>query len=62
MEDNGDIRFKEVCYWDKRKKCDSLYIEENRKLKKKLHKVLAIIENCSDGETKKEVKKILEKI
>ena len=32
------------CEWDKRKKCDSLYIEENNKLKKKIAKAIEYIE------------------
>ena len=61
MEENTefDFRIQEVCEWDKRKKCDSLYIEENIKLKKKLRKVLEKIEECSDEKVKNEIKKLL---
>ena len=32
------------CEWNKRKRCDSLYIEENKKLKKKIAKAIEYIE------------------
>lgn len=57
-----EIKVKEVCYWDNRKKCDSLYIEQNNKLKKKIYKVLDVVEKCSDKKVKKEIKKILENV
>ena len=62
MEDNEDIRIREICSWDKRKRCDSLYIEENIKLKKKLHKVLEVVEKYDDEKLKKEIRKILKDI
>lgn len=62
MSEKEDVRFREICSWDKRKKCDSLYIEENKKLKKKIYKVLDIVNKCNDEKLKKEINKILEKI
>lgn len=53
---------KVVCDWDKRKKCDSLYIKQVNDLKKKIFKVLVVVEKCTDEKVKKEIKKILEKI
>lgn len=62
MEDNEDIRIREICSWDKRRKCDSLYIDENNKLKKKIHKVLEVVDKCNDEKLKGKIKKILENI
>ena len=58
----SDIRIKTICDWDKRKICDSLYIKRYNFVVNQVHKVLEIIEKCSDEKTKKEVKKILDKI
>lgn len=59
MEEEFELKAIEVCNWDKRKKCDSLYIRENNKLKEKIHKVLEVVEKCSDEKIKKEIRKIL---
>ena len=55
-----ELELFEICNWDKRKKCDSLYIRENKILKKKIIQTLEINEDCKDEETKKKIKKILE--
>ena len=62
LDEKFEIKAKEVCNWDKRKKCDSLYVEQNKKLKKKIYKVIDVVEKCNDEKIKKEIKKILENI
>lgn len=58
----SDFRIKSICDWDKRKICDSLYIRRYNFILNKVHRVLEVIEKCTDEEVKKEIKKILEKI
>lgn len=60
LDEKFEIKAKEICNWDKRKKCDSLYIKENNRLKKKIDKALEVIEECKDKETREKIKKILE--
>ena len=62
MEKSDYMIMGEICNWDKKKKCDSLYIAENKKLKKKIKQTLEIIEECEDEETKSKIKKLLEGI
>ena len=68
MNDNDDLNIflelelNKCCDWDKRKKCDSLYIKREKDLKKKIYKVLEIVEKCTDEKVKKEIKRILENI
>jgi hypothetical protein len=62
MEKNNDFRVYKVCDWDKRKKCDSLYIKKCNVFAKKLHKVLEVVEKYDDEKLKKEIRKILKDI
>ena len=62
MSRRDNLILKPICDWGKRKICDSLYIKRYNFVVNQVHKVLEVVEKCTDEKTKKEIKKILEKI